>query len=1107
MGECSSLAEKHNRDLVPFFLSLAGPNATAKMPRRKLGSWLKLFARFSNPKALHSTETLHSLYVSLLSHADRATQTLSLSCLFTYKSPHLSTHENQLRALLDDARWREELTSLDLTEVEPKDRNEVVNVIIRLLFGLMVEKKGRSRGVDRRVAVLTTLAGCTDRELGLLVELMLQSDSPESQASLNRPSEGTSGRQQIGFLTLLGDVVRNLGPRLVSYWPSLLETIINFTGNAQARVEAANVLDGHVEGEEVQADEFEEPEDEEKGISLKLSRSVRQLGVKRFTDFFKCPVAFEFAPYVKEAFKSFISPRVSFLNVENTQAPSTLLELFYTWTSRAEHVKFLVAFDNRVLPKIYDCLVATNVKPAVVSRIFDIVDRLLAFSTADTVISETVIKPHISLLLENLATLVERTKGIAAVSTPLIQRQISILSEIAQYSSDPSQASMLLNLFIPLLQKQHKLVPEKVKINLLKILYNLLPLLPDMVDRSSTIYVKTYKILSQLFQSLRGRPARLILVSTFHCLARIDASLQPLADLLDALNSYSSKRLEEPDFDRRLEAFTSLNESLCRSFSPSHWLPLIFCALYFIQDPDELAIRNNAALSLRTFVDQVAANPSSEYEVTFMKTLYPGLKNGLHSKNEMVRAEVLGVLAFSVTKCNAISSLQEMQSLLADGDEEANFFNNIHHIQIHRRTRALRRLADICDEGHLRSNTLAEIFIPLVGNFIMSPSSLDHHLVNEAITTTGRMAKHLSWGAYYALVQRYLKASREKDESERVYVRTLVAILQNFHFPMEDIAQDFERQEPEDNSIDHIGNTTPPTNVSKGVDVGRIADAVNSNLLPSLLKHLEKRDETEDSIRIPISIGIVEVAKHLPEALREVQISRLLTVLSQIFRSKSQETRDLTRDALCRIAIILGPDYLPHILREMRAALLRGPQLHVLAYVTHALLVHVTTAEHANTFHTLDNCVHDVAHISAEVIFGESGKDVQAEDFKTKMREVRASFSKGLDSFAIIAKFVTPSRISGLLIPLRAIMQETASVKVMSVMEDLLRRIASGLNANKHLVPTELLALCNTLISQNARFLQVAPKPTERKAKGDVIVQMKRQVVTETNHFANNSFR
>jgi U3 small nucleolar RNA-associated protein 20 len=41
--------------------------------------------------------------------------------------------------------------------------------------------------------------------------------------------------------------------------------------------------------------------------------------------------------------------------------------------------------------------------------------------------------------------------------------------------------------------------------------------------------------------------------------------------------------------------------------------------------------------------------------------------------------------------------------------------------------------------------------------------------------TTGRMAKHLAWGAYYALVQKYLRLSRAKDASERVYVRTLVS--------------------------------------------------------------------------------------------------------------------------------------------------------------------------------------------------------------------------------------------------------------------------------------------------------------------------------------------
>jgi U3 small nucleolar RNA-associated protein 20 len=35
--------------------------------------------------------------------------------------------------------------------------------------------------------------------------------------------------------------------------------------------------------------------------------------------------------------------------------------------------------------------------------------------------------------------------------------------------------------------------------------------------------------------------------------------------------------------------------------------------------------------------------------------------------------------------------LQEMKVLLAGGDEEANFFNNVLHFQVHRRSRALRR--------------------------------------------------------------------------------------------------------------------------------------------------------------------------------------------------------------------------------------------------------------------------------------------------------------------------------------------------------------------------------------------------------------------------------
>ncbi|KAF9555058.1 hypothetical protein CPC08DRAFT_643460 [Agrocybe pediades] len=1147
MGECSSLVEKHNRDLIPHFLGLnesRNPSIPSALPKTKLLAWLTLFSKFSNPKALYATESLRSLYIAYLSHPDRALQNISLTCLFTYKSPHLLPYEERIRALLDDTRWRDELTLLEMDDIPPAARSEIVDVITRLLFGVMLEKKGRGRGnggADRRAAVLSAFARCTDQELGLLVDLMLKpfgwdrssssvkvsgEESAFEVTTVDMEGQGVSEKQVAGFLTLLGDVLKNLGSRLTGYWPALLGMTINVTATAQAQIDgtkapAAGAEEATTAEGDDKAGEEAELGDELEVVELssgstKALRSIRQLGLKRFSDFFRIPVLFDFSAYMPSVFTSLITPRLPAFDKENTQAPSSLLELFYVWTVDGVHIPLLVDFNDTTLPRIYDCLIATNVKPAVVSKIFDIVDNILSCSTEDEYTRDKVLKPHVSHLLSNLALLMERTKGLATVATPVGQRQIHILSEIAQYSTNSEQASTLLTLFNPLLRRPAKVVPEKVKMGLVKTIGELIHLIPDMKDSASATYQKTYGLLSQLFQGLRSRPARLALVTTFHRLASLDDSLMEVANLLDSMNAYSQKRMDEPDFDRRLDAFALLNETMYKSLSPSGWLPVLYNMLNFIQDAAELAVRNSASYAMRHFIDFVAAHASPEHEDIFLKILYPGLKNGLRSKNELVRSEVLGVIAYAVEKCEDMPSLQEMRILLEGGDEEANFFNNILHIQVHRRSRALRRLADHCEEGHLRSTTIADVFVPLVSNYITSTASVDHHLVNDAILTTGRMAKQLAWGAYYALVQKYIKLSKAKDESERVYIRTLVALLDNFHFPMEqevavpeaekDDAGAEEDEEEEAIDPELAEQKLAAERASK--TTARIADAVNLRLLPSLLNHLEKHDKTtDDNTRIPISVGIVTVAKHLPAATREIQITRLVTILSQILRSKSQETRDLTRDSLNKIAVTLGPEYLPIILRELRAALLRGPQLHVLAYVVHSLILHVTSGDHADNFSTLDYCVNDVAYVSAEVVFGESGKDVQAEGFQTKMREVRASASRGLDSFAIVAKYITPAKISSLLQPVKSIMQETESIKVMGLVEEVLKRISTGLNSNKHLVQTELLALCNTLISQNAKFLQQTAPRRKQQAKGDSIVQTKRKVATDANHYANNSFR
>ena len=129
--------------------------------------------------------------------------------------------------------------------------------------------------------------------------------------------------------------------------------------------------------------------------SPKIVRSIRQLGLQRLADFFRIPVTFVFffPSYMLSAFACFITPRLPVLDKENTQLPSALLELFHLWATDSNFVPFLVYYVLKTLPKLIDCLVATNDKPSVVSpsRVFDVVDALLQKQ-------ETVLKPRVLLL-------------------------------------------------------------------------------------------------------------------------------------------------------------------------------------------------------------------------------------------------------------------------------------------------------------------------------------------------------------------------------------------------------------------------------------------------------------------------------------------------------------------------------------------------------------------------------------------------------------------------------------------------------------------------------------------------------------------------------------
>ncbi|KAJ8581423.1 hypothetical protein M405DRAFT_832474 [Rhizopogon salebrosus TDB-379] len=78
---------------LTYFLTLASPDAPSRLQKFKLRAWLNLFSRFSNPMALHATDTLREIYRSLISYPDRELQVASLSYLLAYESPHFRHHE------------------------------------------------------------------------------------------------------------------------------------------------------------------------------------------------------------------------------------------------------------------------------------------------------------------------------------------------------------------------------------------------------------------------------------------------------------------------------------------------------------------------------------------------------------------------------------------------------------------------------------------------------------------------------------------------------------------------------------------------------------------------------------------------------------------------------------------------------------------------------------------------------------------------------------------------------------------------------------------------------------------------------------------------------
>nr|POE93298.1 u3 small nucleolar rna-associated protein 20 [Quercus suber] len=1010
------IAEKRSRMLVPVLLKWAGRTALEnpetvggehRWSRKDQKAMLAIVAQFHNPKVLYQSSELHGALLNLCANGDVEIQQSALKALFAWKEPSINTYQEHLLNLLDEARFRDEISVfLQDAEEEKAVRLEhqelLMPVLLRLLYGRAIAG-GKHGQASRRKAIFVALSKFGPNIMGLFVDIATSKLNTSESSAGDELGQSTFSnldvplRHQLGLLNMLNELLETLGSELEIFGDRILNAALTCT------VSASSYMDKRSGDNEIKDES--------------LLRSVRQTGMACLFRVFDCMRNSRFQQQVTTIVQKLVVPRLDKFAVENAQSISAMLRLFAAWSAEPATAAYL----GKLEPKLFNCLATLlrhpNAKDEVrIYVLHDILDNL----TYDHV-DNSILQPHVSNFVSSI--------GIVLASQPakdVLDACVNSFTQLASRIRDPDEAESVVAVCSDLLVRSNKMVAPWPKTGLLKTLLTL-------VDRFRLKWNESlFLAICGLFSRLIDIKSRTLTSEVLVKLSEDDLSYKEVASICAKMNArHSSSKLDGYDHQQREEGFAQVYQQW-HSFTFSQWLPVIHNCLFFVRDADDLVNRSSAAQALDLFVKS-----SSKHGSQVAGVLLPAIERGLQDSSELVRAEYLRLLGRLVETCPQGAVLDDLVCLTVGGDEEASIFVNVLHIQQHRRLRALRRLSD---EAHAISSTSTSLyFLPLLEHFVYDQADGDagRTLADQTILTIGALARSLSWSAFRTTFKRYIGYIKSRENLEKTTLRLLGALVDALSKMIKTEAQQT------------IVLDTAKSNI------------IVRDFLPPLTEYIHQKDESTVDRRMPVAITIVKLLLLLPEDELATRLPPVLTDVSHVLRSRSQEARDQTRKTLAVMLALIGPAYLGFMLKELRSALQRGYQLHVLSFTVHSLLVLLVDECQPGD---LNHCLHDLTAVIMDDIFGITGQEKDAEEYKSGMREVKGS--KSFDTMELLARVTPIPRLGQLIQPLRALLSERLDATAVRKIDDLLARLRKGIDLNPSADSRDMLIFCHEIVRQ-----------------------------------------
>ncbi|XP_067627368.1 small subunit processome component 20 homolog [Eurosta solidaginis] len=790
----------------------------AKSILQTLQNKLGVFSAQPNPRSLYREPELYALYMDLLAGPNAQLQRAALDCVLKYKTKTLMLHKEHLYAITDEVKFKEELINFKLDEVvSAEQRPELMKILLRILYGKMITK-GTHRALSaqaRKSLILRFLGQCTTEEILWFLEMAFGKYAKYTEAGV--ALEQIPVKVQMDF-----DLHAAWSPKKLQSVVNLLELIRKEFGGLMKRDFHIYLLKLLIFVGSACNSVLLLSEDKRALMHPKMIvvyKNVRNAALLSLVNFFAHIDEFEWdLIHVRCLSNIFIWPVIEKLPQDAIHSPTPLLRLLLQWGEKPQHFNYLAQYQTiaqdtlpvrNIFSYVVTLLLNEKSKPAVRRPIMVLVERLLASAQNDEMGKEKsvisglhIIKPYIPELLKRLRMNFSTRSAKQAID----KRDLNILSLLTAHVDDAATCDSLLQLLLPILiAKSQRISSEEVVTQVITTLANLIKQLdtPEIyLVKLAPLFEQTQevnarKLLCELVTEIARKRHKQAKQSEDKTLLSLSMRLQRTARFVNMLNAWDKRWVEQPDYDKRLDALKEIARLLDAEndgVDIELGVLTIYNCVYFIKYDKDMGLRDNAGEHLRFLIPRLAqryaTKPFGKASVDYLvgDVTINLLRRLIRDHNDNVRYEgirILGAMARQATATHPV--LQDLAPLGDGKDSEVDFFENLTHLQTHRHGRALLKFCVNAQSLTRRpcTRTLTEFVLPLAQRYLLQEKHAGKHtLIDAAIETVGVVCQLLPWQQYHALLRYYLTKLRSAQEYQRQCVRIVVRILDAFHFDL-----------------------------------------------------------------------------------------------------------------------------------------------------------------------------------------------------------------------------------------------------------------------------------------------------------------------------------